>query len=91
MRNDTNISSYDPGGTRAPWDWYGDTTPTGASHPWRFAPIMSRYTCVLSGSEALYVKTANAGADADWIKVIIAQGNFTTTGTLTVGDLVVTT
>lgn len=86
-------SRYDDGGHAAPWKFYGNRTPDGDDKPFIDAPIMSEYTCVLSGSEALYVKVAAAHADADWQALARAggtiSGNLTVTGTVTAGDVVV--
>lgn len=80
-------SVFDAGGNRGPWIFYGEAVPSGSFFP--AAPLMSLYICVLSGSEALYARVANNGATADWAKLVNAVGSFAVSGTLTVGDLVI--
>ena len=86
------ISNFDPGGNRSFWDWYGDGAPNTSD--WRFlkAPLMSRYTCIGSGIEAFYIRTALAQTTADWVKLAFAGGTITgdliVTGTITAGDFV---
>jgi hypothetical protein len=84
-------SRFDPGGNAAPLAWYGNQTPQGASKPYCDAPLMSFYICNLSGSEAVYVRVALNNADADWQALVRAggtvAGDITVTGTITAGDL----
>jgi hypothetical protein len=92
MRILNQILPFDPGGNLAPWDEYGPGAPT-AGYPFKAAPLMSRYTCITSGAEALYVKTAETGAATDWVKIAQAggtvTGDITFTGTVTAGDVVI--
>jgi hypothetical protein len=89
LSND-GVSAFDNGGNRAPWDIYGEAVPSGAFYP--AAPIMSRYTCVASGSEGLYVKVASAGATTDWstLAKVTSAGDLTIGGTLNAGDVNIT-
>lgn len=94
MRIRNQQLNFDPGGNLAPWDEYGDAAPW-SGYPLNMAPLMSRYTCVTSGSEALYVKVANTGASTDWAIIARAggtvSGDVAITGTLTAGDVVIST
>lgn len=85
---------YDPSGAVAPWDEYGPDVPW-AGYPMKNAPLMSRYTCITSGSQALYIKVADTGAAADWVVMARAggtvSGDLTITGTITAGDVVIST
>ena len=86
---------FDPSGAVAPWDEYGLETVPWAGYPMKAAPLMSRYTCVLAGSEALYVKVADTGAATDWVVVArsggTVSGDLIITGTVTAGDVVIST
>lgn len=92
MRIRNQILQFDPGGNLAPWDEYGPAAPT-EGYPFKAAPLMSRYTCVTSGYQALYVKVADNDAAADWKMLAAASqtlsGDLTITGTLTAGDVVI--
>ena len=92
MRIKNEILKTDPGGNLAPWDEYGTDVPW-AGYPMKNAPLMSRYTRVLAGSEALYVKVADTGASTDWVQIAIAgktmTGDLNVSGTLTAGDVVI--
>jgi hypothetical protein len=78
-------------GVRTPWDEVGVLVPS--TFFLSDAPIMSRYTCMLAGSQAFYVKVANTGAATDWVVVARAggtvSGDLIVTGTLTAGDIVI--
>lgn len=84
-----SLHNYDPSGAQAPWQFYGNEVPDGDAQPWKHAPVMSTYTCILTGYRAIYVKVANDWADSDWSILVHATGDFTISGTLTAGDLVV--
>jgi hypothetical protein len=83
---------FDPSATRGPWDEYGLEVPW-AGFPLKNAPLMSRYTCITSGSQALYIKVADTGAATDWVVLARAggtvSGDLTITGTITAGDVVI--
>lgn len=51
---------------RLPVLWYGTVARAGASSPWKDAPIGSIYIANVSGTLTIYIKDANAQADADW-------------------------
>lgn len=94
MRIKNEHLNFDRGGSLAPWDEYGDVAPW-SGYPLNMAPLMSRYTRVTSGSEALYLKVANTGASTDWVLIARAGGTITgdliITGTVTAGDVVIST
>jgi hypothetical protein len=82
---------FDPSGSQAPWDWYGPGAPS-TERVFVDAPQMSRYTDVTN--KVLYVKVAQTGAAADWKALaaggVTVAGDLTITGTLTAGDVVIT-
>lgn len=51
---------------RLPVIWYGKVARDGDASPWKDAPIGSIYIANVSGTLTIWVKDANAGADADW-------------------------
>lgn len=97
VRNESE-SSFDAGGNKAPWQFYGDVTPDTTKR-YTEAPLMSLYWDVTNS--ILYVKTANTAAAADWKPLVAAgvtttgdvtvTGDLTVTGTVQAGDLVATT
>ena len=51
---------------RYPGTFFGDGAPAGATAPWVTAPVGTLYIRTNAGNVKLYIKTANASADADW-------------------------
>jgi hypothetical protein len=52
--------------------WYGTTDRDGDASPWKDAAIGSIYIANVSGTLTIWVKDANAVADADWGTVTIS-------------------
>jgi hypothetical protein len=97
IRNDEQ-SRFDPSGTQGPMMFYGTIDPV-ASGTFLDAPLMSLYWNITSGSQAMFIKTANNKAAADWVKMFFSgatisslslTGDLTVSGTVTAGDVVAT-
>jgi len=83
VRNESE-HNYDPGGNLAPHLFYGDCAP-GTERQHTDAPLMSLYWDTTNA--AIYVKTANNRAAADWTAFVTTGGTQTITGTKTFSAL----
>ena len=95
-----NVPGYDLQAS-FPWLWPGNYALSGASEPWKSAPVGSVYIRLTAGTVEWYCKTVDNNADADWSEIMRAggavtgdmtiTGDLTVTGTVTAGDVVVET
>lgn len=87
--------NFDLEGALAPWLWYGTATLDGTTGAWKEAPLGSLYICITASSVALYYKTSATAATASWHRLAGAgdtiTGDVTFTGTVTAGDVVIST
>jgi hypothetical protein len=89
------VPSYDLNAAARPWMWHGTGAVDGDVEPFKSAPLGSVYFRITAGSVLMYGKAADNKADADWGGMARAGstivGDLTVTGTVTAGDLSVTT
>jgi hypothetical protein len=89
------VPNYDLDAAARPWMWHGTGAVDGDVEPFKSAPLASMFFRITAGAVYTYQKYADNKADADWAMIARAAGtivgDMTLTGTLTAGDVSITT